>query len=278
MIIQEARKYSNGDIVIAPQTSGVPGQDTSPQLQPATQTGLPNNERVMQTELNLSSTGVFNSKMQRVVKQVGPRLSLVYIIDTLDGTTNDLMNDSLKTSFDKYMGIRYLTRGHGSTIKRIITDKTYGIAPETKVIPVQACGSNGQCLVDSIVRGFCDAAQLASKDSARRVIVNASFSTPYDNPLIKMALEDAMAHGSELSPAYNKAVFERLQASGILAMPITDSEGARPQFGRSAPGCSDLTLPTAQPESCAVHVSGYPHKDRSAPRWAGEQECTEPVA
>jgi subtilisin len=86
--------------------------------------------------------------------------------------------------------------GHGTHVAGIIAadageDKLgiYGVAPAAKIFAYKVCGANGSCYTDDIAVGLKTAVSQGAN------VVNMSFGTDKDIPLIRDAVNDAWSKG-----------------------------------------------------------------------------------
>jgi len=86
--------------------------------------------------------------------------------------------------------------GHGTHVAGIVaadggTDKLgiYGVAPAAKLFAYKVCGANGSCYADDIAMGLRTAADQGAN------VVNMSFGTDKDIPLIRDAVNYAVSKG-----------------------------------------------------------------------------------
>ena len=86
--------------------------------------------------------------------------------------------------------------GHGTHITGIIAADTgadklgiYGVAPAAKIFAYKVCGANGSCYADDIAVGLRTAVEQKAN------VVNMSFGTDKDIPLVRDAVNDAWSKG-----------------------------------------------------------------------------------
>lgn len=129
----------------------------------------------------------------------------VSIIDTFDGQTDAFTQ---QTQLD---GQPYTMRGHGALIDQLIRT----VAPTAPLFTyTPACDAKGTCHIVRIIEGLCQAA--AEARSQGQVIVNLSFATPYDHPLLKRAVGEALQAGVAVVTAYGNSDRCALRPTSLL--------------------------------------------------------------
>lgn len=202
-------------LLIAPDTVGRPPGLTS------SSTGVPasEGERLENTWVGLRSIGAFVKRGGATVpnpdvyamygdRSAAGRGVHIFILDTLAGNgkaggpdepSKGGELDSVGPRDTVISGSRYTTRGHGEWIRFLLTDKKMGLVPGATVYSRPTC-SDTRCALDKIIVALCDAGALSA--SGKRVIVNASFSTPHRNVLLEGAIEDALHAGVAVVTAF----------------------------------------------------------------------------
>lgn len=205
----ERRKVSEDYVLIAPDTVGrPPGTTVQSSGQFATEA-----ERLKDTETGLKSIRAFLADGEKIKRNPGAYgdaaygdfgwggKAHVFVIDTL----SESGEDAAGLSEVEISGQNLVTRGHGEWIKYLITDESRGIAPRAEISELNACGPES-CKLYEVIDALCQAGRLSAderkKAEGKRVIVNASFATPYNNILLKAAIRDAVHAGVAVVTAF----------------------------------------------------------------------------
>lgn len=190
LIEQAERKYS-GSIVVAPDTAKQP---------PGGQEGQTLRRTEGANELAWQAIGLTPLVTSQRVRPV-----TVHTIDTFDGTTDNYTHQT------QLNGLPYIMRGHGMAIDQLIRT----VAPVTSRFEyTPACDAKGTCHIIQIIEGLCQA--VAAARSQAPVIVNLSFATPYDHPILRQAVQEALQAGVAVVTAYGNSDRCALRASSLL--------------------------------------------------------------
>lgn len=189
------------EIVLAPSTFGLPPADTTPESGPVRH--LSPYERMEQTFMGLKTIGIFEKTSgswtrAQTLYEPAPDYSnvVVFMLDSLD--ENGI--DAVPTAVQTLDGVNYLSRGHGTWVEHLINGEQHGVAPGVTLKRIPACGPS-RCHLETLIKAICDAGRISSQEN-KRVIVNASLSSPYSNPILSGALADATRYGVAVVTAY----------------------------------------------------------------------------
>lgn len=191
LLIEQAERMYSGSIIVAPDTAKQP---------PGGQAGQTPRRAGGTNDLAWQSIGLTSVMTAQRVSPV-----TVFIIDTFDGQTDSF---TLQTQLD---GQPYTMRGHGALIDQLI--RTVALtAPTFKY--TSACDATGTCHIARVIEGLCQAVAEASRQN--RVIVNLSFATPYDHPILDRAVQEALQAGAAVVTAYGNSDRCALRPTSLL--------------------------------------------------------------
>ncbi|GGR61233.1 hypothetical protein GCM10008959_23980 [Deinococcus seoulensis] len=191
MLIEQAERKYGGSIVVAPDTAKQPPGGQEGQMLRRTEGG---------NELAWQAIGLAPLVISQRIRPV-----TVHTIDTFDGTTDNYTHQT------QLNGLPYTMRGHGRAIDQLIRT----VAPVTSRFEyTPACDAKGTCRVVQIIEGLCQA--VAAVRSQAPVIVNLSFATPYDHPILRQAVQEALQAGVAVVTAYGNSDRCALRASSLL--------------------------------------------------------------